>query len=637
MSAIFGMIDGDGRLANPVVARALSEALRARGPDRTGVWLDRGLWSCPESRFEELPAGNDPSGMVITADARLDDRYTLIEAIGRSRFRTEVITDSDLILQAYLKWGHACLDHLSGDFAFALWDCRTRTLFCGRDHLGVKPLYYYWQGAVFVFCSEANAIALHAGVPVSLNEARIGDFLTPHLEGFDTSTTFYQEIFRLPPAHCLVFRDNTLTLSRYWRPEPKAIWHADDDQYRDALDEILQRAVSDRCRGTATPAVMLSGGIDSAAVAGIAGHLRGTAASGPVQTYSGISRDADCLESSMINKMAGAEGLVAHHYTVDDLASRIDDLFPFIKLIQEPFDIIMILSMLLNRQAAHHGHTYLLDGVDGDVGLSLSLSYPAFLFQSGRLAAGLRETMLQARNYYRGAPAWKLLIRYLRSAYTPGFIRRLTARYRLSRDVKADYDSSRINPGFAEHIGFAERLQAFAASSRKPEGTSHIDRYLSRLQHPFLTVGLERYDRVASLFSIEPRHPLLDKRVIDFFSALPWQQFTRHGWSKFLLRRVAERYVPKELCWRSGKEHLGSSFNKRFVQEKEQELFSTISANYDFVTRHLVFPFNGNYNICNSYGEFEALMKSSALVLWLTNGKQSLQQNEYRKEQKQQE
>ena len=141
---------------------------------------------------------NKTGDLVVTADARIDNRDELIAVLGLTGRPWEEITDAELILGAYRRWGERCPERLLGDFAFAIWDRRNQTLFCARDHFGVKHLYFYRSNPIFVFGSEIKALLCLPEVPRRLNEARLADYLM--LISEDKSATLYQDIFRLPPA-----------------------------------------------------------------------------------------------------------------------------------------------------------------------------------------------------------------------------------------------------------------------------------------------------------------------------------------------------------------------------------------------------------------------------------------------------
>lgn len=130
------------------------------------------LRTTPESLAERLPAADRERSGVITADAWIDNRDELIGALGLDARASAEISDSALILSAYARWGDRCAERLSGDFAFAIWDERRRTLFCARDHFGVKPFYYHRSPRLFAFASEIKAILCLPDVPRRLNEIR---------------------------------------------------------------------------------------------------------------------------------------------------------------------------------------------------------------------------------------------------------------------------------------------------------------------------------------------------------------------------------------------------------------------------------------------------------------------------------
>jgi asparagine synthase (glutamine-hydrolysing) len=149
MSAIFGIYHLDGKPVAQDNVERMSEVLAHRGPDGSKIWLyenlglgHRMLWTTPESLREILPLATADGNLVITADARIDNRDELIRLLGLQNHQADTISDSELILTSYQKWGEQCPEKLLGDFAFAIWDARRQSFFCARDRFGVKPFYY---------------------------------------------------------------------------------------------------------------------------------------------------------------------------------------------------------------------------------------------------------------------------------------------------------------------------------------------------------------------------------------------------------------------------------------------------------------------------------------------------------------
>ena len=291
MSAIVGYVGLDGRLTVREEISRMAEALSHRGPDGRATWNEgiAGLGHCmlhttPESLRERLPLAR--GNLVITADARIDNREELFSSLRLVRTKPELITDSELILSAYRAWGEDCAQRLLGDFAFAIWDSSKRQLFCARDHFGVKPLYYYHQSRQrFVFASEIKGILCLPDIPEQINDAKIADYI---LETFENnSDTFYAHVNRLPPGSMMVISEDGVRQSTYWSLGPeREIRMKSDAEYAEAFRSIFFDAVNCRLRSAFPLGTMLSGGLDSSSIACVAHELAGNRAGGNLHTFS---------------------------------------------------------------------------------------------------------------------------------------------------------------------------------------------------------------------------------------------------------------------------------------------------------------------------------------------------------------
>jgi len=173
--------------------------------------------------------------------------------------------DAESILQTYEKWGDDCVQHLLGDFAFAICDDRRKRIFCARDHFGVKPFFYTHTADSFNFSSTLNELKASK----TLNEIAIGDYLLFGVNQ-DQSTTVFKDIQRLPPGHTLTVENNQIKIQRYWTPSiPTEIRFRDPDSYVERFSELLSQAIKDRLR-TDRVAISMSGGLDSTSLAAIA-------------------------------------------------------------------------------------------------------------------------------------------------------------------------------------------------------------------------------------------------------------------------------------------------------------------------------------------------------------------------------
>ena len=229
MSGIAGVFHLDGRPVDRALIEAMTDSIAFRGPDGQQVWTGGCvafghslLKTTFEAETESQPASMD--GQVwITADARIDGRDDLARELGLPPAALSR-PDCELIIHAYARWGEACVEHLLGDFAFAIWDARARKLFCARDHFGIKPFYYAHLGSAFAFSNTLNCVREHPTVSDELNEQAIADFLVFDYN-HEIATTTFADIRRLPPAHTLVVTSGGVVVRRYWSlPEvPRAL------------------------------------------------------------------------------------------------------------------------------------------------------------------------------------------------------------------------------------------------------------------------------------------------------------------------------------------------------------------------------------------------------------------------------
>lgn len=281
LSGIVGIFHLDGAPIEPALLRSLVDFLDYRGPDARASWLETSiglghslLRTTRESSGEQQPMSLNERYRIV-ADARLDCRSELISELQRASPELGSNTpDCELILQAYAAWGAACVDHLRGDFSFAVWDAERKQLFCVRDHFGIKPFYYAQVGDLFLFSNTLNCIRMHPRVSHELNEAAIGDFLLFGLN-YDNATTSFRDIQRLPPAHSLTVETRRIRRQQYWSPPTdRRIRYAKPEEYVENFRSILETAVTDRLRMD-TIGILLSGGLDSSSVAAVAKEVSG--------------------------------------------------------------------------------------------------------------------------------------------------------------------------------------------------------------------------------------------------------------------------------------------------------------------------------------------------------------------------
>ena len=479
--------------------------------------------------------GAGPEGVEIAADA----------------------PDPEQILRAYLRWGDACVDRLVGDFAFVLWDGPRRRILAARDPLGVKPLHYRCAGGRFLYATFVSDL-FPMGAPRIVDERRVADALVPELEGIDAEATFFEGIRRLPPGHRLVVEDGREKLERWWSPDAsRELRLKDDREYVEAFLAAFREAVSSRLDPDTF--AMLSGGLDSSAIAGVAKSVR------PLTTISAVTRDPGCEETAHVRRVlatGGFDPIVVDREGASAHAAAIDR---FLAHWAEPFDGAMILPVVIYAAAREHGARSVLDGVDGDAVASLEPDHVDALLRRGLFALALREARGLTRFYRHADPGFpspaRLLAASLRRALVPAPALAAVRRWRRETRHRTSLEGSLVHPDLARRAHVGERLEALAA--RRPAGRS-LDpraRQAAELTHPYLAAALERYARAAASQGIEARHPFLDRRLVELCLAFPWDQKVRDGWSKSIVRRAMEGILPDSVRWRRGRwVRLGPAF-----------------------------------------------------------------------------
>ena len=506
--------------------------------------------------------------LSIRGDACLDNR----EDLRRELDAPVAASDLDLVLVAYRRWGASSPAHLLGDFAFLIEDTESGAAFGARDHAGAAPFCYRVARDRVVFGASAREAA--DDVP-SIDETRIADVLVPELEGIDATSTLYAEVRRLPAAHTLTFAGGAVRLSRYWDPRdatPAA--PADDAGCVEAFRAAFREAVRCRLRGAA--ASMLSGGLDSSAIVGFGAAIRLEEGASPLPTISAVTADPACEETRHARAVATMPGIAPSWVEPGAVVARRSDLERFLAL-TEPFDASMILPALVYASARDRGATTVLDGLDGDVVASLEPTFLADLLRMGALRAAGREAAAIARFY--GSSALALLAGSALRAFTPPAVTSALGPARHRGRVRNALRDSLIHPDLARRADVAERLRATWSHRRLARPGDPRARHLLEVSHPQIPAALERYHRVASSQGVRPRHPFLDRRLVELCASLPWSQLVRDGWTKSIVRRASAGALPDPVRWRRGRwVRLGPLFLASAIASFECTLADEMSA-----------------------------------------------------------
>jgi asparagine synthase (glutamine-hydrolysing) len=547
MCGITGIIDYTNNLPLEKIIRDMSDALAHRGPDDDGVWYApeaRGAFGHRRLAIIDLsPAGAQPmtsanSRYTLTFNGEIFNYLELraeLEAIG-CRFRGT--SDTEVMLEAFSAWGvEATTRRLNGQFAFGLWDSIEHLLWLGRDHIGIKPMYYSWQDGVFLFGSELKALRAYPRFRDQINMDALALLLR---HGYIPAPySIYTDVFKLPSAALIrIPVDDSAA-----RPTPQTYWNlaaaAQADPIEDPvaaveqLDALLCEAVSMQMMSDVPLGAFLSGGIDSSTVVA----LMQEAASAPVMTFS-IG-----FEQTSYNEAQHAKAVAAHlgtnHTELYITPAEARAVIPKLPtLYDEPFaDSSQIPTYLVSELARRH----VTVSLSGDGGDELFTGYNRYsrLKNTWSMYRYIpRPLRMPIGNALQATPIHKVRIAGQRLACVDVqamYHHQISHWRNPTKVVKDAYDQPTVynGAGAAESDLIANDPMRFAPY-RDLQGYLPDD-------------ILVKVDRASMGVSLEARVPLLDYRVAELALRMPPELKRRDGLSKWPLRQVLYRRVPRKL------------------------------------------------------------------------------------------
>jgi len=575
MSGIAGVFHADGQPADARLVARMAGALAHRGPDGETCWVTGSIGLAyrrlASLSAEDKPPLTDGDGRAIIVDGRLDEP-----------------------LERLRRWGSAFVDDAIGEFAVAAWNAPARTLLCARDTFGVKPLYVHWDGRRLLFASEIGALFHDAAVPRRPDAATIADYLL--MDFRDPAATFFDGIRRVPPGHVLSVGPRGLSVRRAWTPDGAPRARAADDHAGDFAARFRQ-AVSDRLADASAAGVLLSGGIDSTLVAAVAGMVRDHDRSIHALTY---LHDGFLLEDWEAIAALAAAGAIA--------PPRARAGVPLLEMLltsaEPPNDEAHpVLPALLDPGAAADFRV-LLTGIGGDqlssAGERGTLSDR---LRSGRFGQAWRHAQALARAYGNGGrgPAADVLW----SALSPRL--RRTARRLAGRSAPAWLRPSLARsrrPAPADSVRFETRMAAAMWRA---------------LTAPTLAFALEKLDAEAARLEIEPRHPYLDRRVVECVLAVPPDVFVCRGYRKQFIQHALAGVQPVRTVEQPA-EHVPSADPVAALRDDaariDRELFGREAPVFEYVDRAWAVRMRDDY--VAGRGRYGARLSSFVLLnAWL--------------------
>ena len=538
----------------------MCNAISYRGPDTEGYWVDPkecvGLGHRRLAIMDLSDAGHQPmmspSGRyVLVLNGEIYNHSVLRLELEKSGALGAVLrswrghSDTETLLAGFDAWGiESTLQRAIGMFAFAVWDKHTRTLTLVRDRLGEKPLYYGWQGqgsqAAFLFGSELSALRRHPAFAADISRDALAMYMFHNCIG--GAHSIYSGIYKLAPGHMVsVSLDAPESVAQPFAGSP--------DEAVDALEVLLRDAVHQQMMADVPLGAFLSGGIDSSTVVA----LMQAQSNRPVRTFSIGFHEAGYNEAQ--HAKAVAQHLGTDHTELYITAQQALDVIPKLpSLYSEPFaDSSQIPTFLISQLARQH----VTVSLSGDAGDELFCGYNRYQMTAGlwsKLSRIPRPLRQMAAGMITAVPpaVWDKL-----GSVLP--ISRVGDKLHKGAAVLGSRSVADLYRGMVSHwaepanvvLGAKEFTSVLTGAAPNLQGLNDVERMMALDMLSYLPDDiLAKVDRAAMGVSLETRVPFLDHRVVEFAWSLPLQYKLRNGVTKWPLRQVLYRHVPRELIER---------------------------------------------------------------------------------------
>ena len=583
---------------NKELIRRMCGVLVHRGPNSEGIYLDndislgnRRLSIIDVSERGRMPMSNKEGNLIITYNGEIYNFKEIKAVLEKKGYTFNSETDTEVILYAYQEFGSKCVNLFNGIFAFAIWDNRKKNLFLVRDHVGVKPLYYYYKNGVFGFASEIKAILLHPEVTRDIDVRTLNEIIY-HAYPLSGNTLF-KGIKELKPGHMLMLSGNKVRIEQYWDPK---VLELDKplDFFSKKLKRLIEDSVGMQLVSDVPLGVFLSGGIDSSLIAAVASK----ALSHPLKTVTlGFDEEGDEYKYAKIVANHCGTDHSEIHITSEDMLKALPNIvwhyeFPFTR------PAIMAYYFLSNRTKGQLTVSQLGQGSD-----ELFAGYNRYDAYT-KLPDDL------------GNPDFKQLYNSLKLRINMSFdekIRNLSSGV-FKKDASVFFTDKALRYKFEnnEYSSFIRGL--------KNDGSQLNPTLLYEIKTELPYYQLKMVDKTSMANSHEMRVPLLDYRIVELSLKIP-SHFKFYGREKkIILKHIAKEYLPKEIVERKKLPMVVplAKFKKMFIKSSADFLSESVLRDTGIlkaknVARHIGKLKSGALKDDNAYRQ---LLLFSTLALW---------------------
>ncbi len=550
MCGICGVSFQHKTVPEPLV-KAMSDKITHRGPDEAGYFVHENFGmgmrrlSIIDLSTGTQPIYNEDHSKAIVFNGEIYNFQALRDDLKAKGHRFYTNTDTEAIVHAYEEFGEKCPEKLNGMFAFSIYDRKAKRLFLARDRIGIKPLYYYWDGKTFAYGSEIKSILEVPEIDRSIDVQALNHFLT--FEYISAPESIFRKIRKLPPGHWLRFENGNLTIQNYWEI-PLTDDFCSEEEAKEELRGLMSDSVKLRLISDVPLGAFLSGGIDSSTIVGLmAEHM-----DQPVKSFSIGFEDSSYNELEYARTVAQAFQTQHKEFTIQpDAVSMVEKL---IYHLDEPFGDFSIFPTYLVSKMAREHVTVILSGDGGD---ELFGGYDTYV--ADKMARSYRQIPAFIRKglvepFARALPPTskkKGIInkvkRFTEGAAYPDDLQHVRWMIFLSDVDRAALFLPEQAEKFADGSTFAF-MRDYFEQAKTPDRLN---------QQSFVDVKtylvddiLVKVDRMSMATSLEARVPFLDHRVVEFAFKIPGSLKIKNGETKYILKETMRDLLPQKILTR---------------------------------------------------------------------------------------
>lgn len=531
----------------------MGQGLRHRGPDETGSFIDGPIGlGIHRLRVIDLvsgqqPVANEDGSLVVVLNGEIYNHQELRADLLHRGHRFKGRSDTEVIVHAYEEEGPSCLARLDGIFAIALWDGRQRRLFLARDRLGVKPLYYAYDGARVLFGSELKALLNAPDLDLQMDPLALEDYFS--LGYVPGPKTIFQGVHQLPAGHYALCDANGLALHRYWTLQFGTRITDSLEACEERVLALTREAVQRQMISDVPLGAFLSGGIDSSVVVALMAQACGRT----IQTFSIRFAEASYDESPFARQVSRLYG-TEHHEILCDPRACVSFLPKLPYYADGLFADPSLVPTYVVSQEARRAVTVVLSGDGGD---EVFAGYPTY--QADALLAWYRrvprwlQPPLEAAVRALPVSSKKLNAAYIARKFLEGSrVPREQAHY-WWRTVFSDEEKDRlVRREWRQQVNGYNAFESFQRQFQAVRDCAEpLDQYQTVDVNTWLVDDiLVKVDRMSMAHALEARVPLLDQRLVEYAASIPTSWRMRGLRTKYLFKRVAARLLPAHIVHR---------------------------------------------------------------------------------------